>query len=88
MKTYEGTIVKTQEELELTLNTFFSYLLEEPDWDWDAVQREVMWHIPKVIMEEHNFMLLKPIDMEKFQAYVKQMVNEKGILVIFLKLLM
>ena len=46
-----------------------------------------MWHIPKVIMEEHNFMLLKPIDMEKFQAYVKQMVNEKGILVIFLNLL-
>ena len=36
MKREEGTIVKNQEELELTLNTFFTNLLEEPDWDWYA----------------------------------------------------
>ena len=78
MKTYEGTIVKTQEELELTLNTLFSYLLEEPDWDLDATQREVMWHIPKVIMEEQNFMLLKPIEMEEVEANVKQMADGKA----------
>ena len=88
MKREEGTIVKNQEELEPTLNTFFTNLLEELDWDWYTAQREVMWHIPKVIMEEHNFMLLKPIEMEKVEADVKQMANDKGILVIFLKLLM
>ena len=42
----------------------------------------------KVITEEHKFMLLKPIEMEKVEVDVKQMVNDKGILVIFLKLLM
>ena len=42
-----------------------------------------MQHIPKVIMEEHNFMLLKPIEMEKVEADVKQMANDIGILVVF-----
>ena len=83
MKTEEGNIVETQENMEHTLNTFFVSLLEEPNWVRDVAQREVLWHIPKVITEEHNFMLLKPIEMEKVEEDVKQMVNDKGILVVF-----
>ena len=49
MKREEGTIVKNQEELELTLNTLFTNPLEEPDRDREASQREVIMHIPKVI---------------------------------------
>ena len=37
-----------------------------------------MRHIPKVITEEHNFMLMKPIEMEEVEAYAKQMVDDKA----------
>ena len=79
MKKEDGTIAETQEDLEHTLNTFFTNILEEPDWDRVEAQREVMRHIPKVITEEHNFMLMKPIEMEEFEASFKQMVNNKSL---------
>ena len=78
MKKQDGTIAETQEDLEHTLNTFFANILEEPDWDRVEAQREVMRHIPKVITEEHNFMLMKPIDMEEVEAAIKQMVDDKA----------
>ena len=65
LKIEEGHIVETEEDLELTLNSFFVKLLEEPDWDRDVAQREVLRYIPKFIIEEHNFMLLKPIELEE-----------------------
>ena len=37
-----------------------------------------MRHIPKVITEEHNFMLMKPIEMEEVEADAKQMVDDKA----------
>ena len=37
-----------------------------------------MRNIPKVITEEHNFMLMKPIEMEEVEAYAKQMVDDKA----------
>ena len=36
LKTKEGHIAETQEELEITLNSYFAKLLEEPNWDRDA----------------------------------------------------
>ena len=37
-----------------------------------------MRHIPKVITEEHNFILMKPIEMEEVEADVKQMIDDKA----------
>ena len=45
LQTKEGHVVETQEELERTVNSFFSTLLEEPDEDREASQREVIRHI-------------------------------------------
>ena len=36
MKTKEGNIIMTWEDLELTLNSFFSKILDEPDWDRES----------------------------------------------------
>ena len=78
MKTEEGNIVETQADLEITMNSFFSKLLEEPNWDWEDSQRKVFQHIPKVITEEHNLMLMKPIELEEVEVAVKQMTNDKA----------
>ena len=78
LKTKEGHIVEIQEELELTMNSFFTKLLAEPDWDRDASHREVPRHIPKFITEEHNLLLLKQIELQEFDTAIKQMANDKA----------
>ena len=52
--------------------------MEEPYWDRDTSQREVLSHIPKVITKEHKFMLMKPIELEEFDTVVKKMENDKA----------
>ena len=79
MKQEDRTIAETQEELEHTLNTLFSHLLEEPYCDWNEAHAKVLWHISRVITNEHNFMLMKPIEMEEVEAIVKNMADEKAL---------
>ena len=42
MKTVEGAIAETQEELDITLNSFFANILDESVLDRVSVQREVL----------------------------------------------
>ena len=77
--TEEGLIKEPQEDLEQSLNSFFSNLLEEPDEDKSTSQREVLRHIPQVITEEHNLLLLKPIEMDEVEEVVKQMAKDKAL---------
>ena len=46
LQTEEGNIVESQEDMERTVNSFFSNLLEELEKDEEASQREVLRHIP------------------------------------------
>ena len=71
LKKEDETLAETQEELELTLNNFYADLLEEPDHDRSEAHTKVLRHIPKVITNEHNFMLMKPIEMEEVEVVVK-----------------
>ena len=70
-------MLETQEELERTVNSFFSIVLEELDEDRAASQREVIRHIPQVITKDHNLLLVKPIEMEEVEEAVKQMAKDK-----------
>ena len=74
----DGTISETQEELEATLNSYFAKLLQEPEEDREEAQREVLSHIPKLIMDEHNHILGKTIDLTKVEMDVKQMEKDKA----------
>ena len=72
----DGNIVETQEELETTLNSYCSKLLQEPNEDRDESQREVLSHIPKLITDEHNQILGKSIEMTEVETAVKQMEKD------------
>ena len=65
LKRTDGTYLDTQIELEQTLNGFYVDLLEEPDINHQEAEEKVLNHIPKVIMVDHNIMLMKPIDMDE-----------------------
>ena len=74
-----GSIADTQEELETTLNSYFSKLLQELDKDREEAQREVLIHIPKLITDEHNQILGKAIEMTEVETAVKQMAKDKSL---------
>ena len=78
LKKEDGSIVESQEELETTLSSFFSKLLQEPERDREEVQREVLSHIPKIITEDHNQILKKAIEMVEVENAVKQMAKDKA----------
>ena len=61
-----------------TLNGFYVDLLEEPDINCQEAQEQVLNHIPKVIMVDHNILLMKPIDMDELEAVVKQLAANKA----------
>ena len=78
LKREDGSIAETQEELETTLNSYFSKLLQEPDKDREESQREVLSHIPKLIMDDHNQILGKSIEITEVETAVKQMAKDKA----------
>ena len=53
-------------------------MMKEPEGDREESQREVFRHIPKIISDEHNHMLGKPIEMVEVEAAMKKMANDKA----------
>ena len=78
LKKEDGSIDDSQEELETTLNSYFTKLLQEPDRDREESQWEVLIHIPKIIMDDHNQILGKAIEMMEVETVVKQMEKDKA----------
>ena len=78
LKKEDGSIAESQEELETTLNSYFSKILQEPKRDNEEAQREVLSHIPKIITKDHNQILGKAIEMVEVENVVKQMAKDKA----------
>ena len=78
MKKEDESIAESQEDLENTLNSYFSKLLQELERDREEAQREVLSHIPKLITEDHNQILDKFIEIAKVENVVNQMANDKA----------
>ena len=78
LKKEDGSIAKYQQELESNLNSYFSKILQESDRDREEAQREVLSHIPKIIMEDHNQIFGKAIEMMEVETAVEQMEKDKA----------
>ena len=78
LKKEDRSIAESQEDLDTTLNSYFSKLLQEPERDREEDQREVLSHIPKIITEDHNQILRTAIEMVEVENAVKQMAKDKA----------
>ena len=76
LKRADGSVARTQPELEATLTDHFAELLEEPDVDRRQAQAKVFGHIPRLITPEHNHILMSPITMMELEDAVKQMAKD------------
>ena len=71
-------MVEEQKELEETLNSFYADLLEEPAVDRRQAQSEIYSHIPRIITQEHNQILMRPVELPELEEVVKQMARDKS----------
>ena len=53
--------------------------MKEPEGDREESLREVFRHIPKIISDEQNHVLGKPIKMEEVEVVIKQMEKDKAL---------
>lgn len=78
LKTGIGHYVETQTELEGELNTFFQELLEEQAPDRGGAIYKVTQHIPALVSQEHNDLLMRPVEMQELEEVIKQMEGGKA----------
>ena len=78
LKSQEGHLIHSQEELETELNHYFKSLLKEPRNDQDREIKKNTKNIPKILMEDHNKMLLSKVSIQEVEDVVMGMPNGKA----------
>eukprot|EP00253_Pinus_taeda_P029733 PITA_29733 len=69
---------RKNEEIELKLLNYFKQTHQEPQVDRMQAIGKITKNIPKVITEEHNQLLLRPIDLQEVENVVHQMKEGKA----------
>ena len=68
--------MEEQRPIEQELIWYFSDLLSKSEDEDQRNRRNITEHIPKLVTQDHNFILMRPIKWEKVEEVVLQM--EKG----------
>ena len=74
----QGTRVEKHEEIELELLNYFKQAHQEPQADRTQAIEKIIRNIPKFITEEHNQLLLKPINLKEVENAVHQLKEGKA----------
>jgi len=74
----QGTKVETHEEIESELLNYFKQAHHKPHIDRSLAIEKITRNIPKIISEEHNELLLRPIDLQEVEAAVRQLKAGKA----------
>ena len=77
LKNQEGNLIHSQEELETQLNHYFRSLLAEPRNDQDQDIKKITKHIPKILTEDHNKILLRKFSLQEVEDVVMGIPNGK-----------
>ena len=64
--------------MEQEFKKYFQDILREPPRCKDQAIRSLTQHIPKIIMENHNNMLLQPISMQEVEEAMAQFKDGKA----------
>eukprot|EP00253_Pinus_taeda_P020401 PITA_20401 len=69
----QGAKLEKHEEIEAELLNHFKQVHKEPSIDRSQAIQNITSKIPKLISDQHNQMLLKPIDLQEVESTVKQL---------------
>jgi len=73
IKNEQGERIETHEGIEEEFLRYFKKSHQEPNIDRLPTIEKILPNIPKLITEEHNLLLLKPIQMQEVESAVKQL---------------
>lgn len=76
LKARDGTILEEQRPIEQELIRYYSELLSKQEDEDQRSRRNITQHIPKLVTQDHNSLLMRPIEWEEVEEAVMQM--EKG----------
>jgi len=71
--------VEEYEEIEGELPNYFRQMHSEPNIDRSRAIGKITRNIPKIISEEHNQLLLKPVDLQEVELVVHQLKAGKAL---------
>lgn len=74
----QGIKVEKHEEIESALLNYFKQMHREPNGDRSQAIEKITQNIPKLISEEHNQMILKPVDLQEVELAVRQLKAGKA----------
>ena len=69
----QGESLETHEEIQQELLDHFKASLMEPPLDFQAAIESITKHIPALIMDEHNQMLLRPVILREVDQAMAQL---------------
>ena len=70
MNSDTGTRLETHEDIDKELRGYFKNLLQEPDGNREHAIFSITQHIPKIITEDHNAMLLQPVTLQEVEKSI------------------
>ena len=69
----QGERIEDQIGIESEFLNYFKQAHQEPDIDQLSAIESILSNIPKLISEEHNQLLLKPVDLQEVETSVHQL---------------
>ena len=78
IKNDQGSRIETHEGIEEEFLRYFKQAHQEPNIDRTEAIDKVTRHIPKLITEEHNLLLLKPTSLQEVEIVVHQLKAGKA----------
>jgi len=79
IKNEKGCRIETHEGIEEEFLRYFKQDHQEPNIDRTSSIDKVLRHIPKLITEEHNILLLKPTSLQEIENVVHQLKAGKAL---------
>eukprot|EP00253_Pinus_taeda_P026964 PITA_26964 len=75
----QGTRVEKHEDIEVELLNYFKQVHKQPNIHHSEAIQEITSNIPKLNSDEHNQMLLKPVDLQEVEIAVRQLKAGKAL---------
>lgn len=75
----QGERLEKHEDIERELINHFKTVHQEPPIDRQPAINKILQHIPKIITEEHNQLLLRPVTMLEVESTSDQLKDGKAL---------
>ena len=78
LKNAEGLTLESHQDIKTELVSYFEDILTENDQDRVTTIQEVTSHIPSMVTEEQNTMLMRPTTLQEVEIVVRQMKEDRA----------